>query len=85
MVQTISDPAGASVAMVEKHIRDAHCFLHLQMVRESYWEYLNVFKAEIPRAIRIAETSAYGQSIFEYDPKGKAVEAFEGLVREVIG
>ena len=54
-------------------------------LRECYGGYLNVFKAEIPRAIRIAETSAYGQSIFEYDPKGKAVEAFEGLVREVIG
>ena len=34
-------------------------------LRGSYGEYLNVFKAEIPRAIRIAETSAYGQSIFE--------------------
>lgn len=53
-------------------------------LRESYGEYLNVFQAEIPRAIRIAETSAYGQSIYEYDPKGKAVEAFEGLVGEVI-
>ena len=70
--------------MVEKHIRDARCFLHLQMIRESYGEYLNVFQAEIPRAIRIAETSAYGQSIYEYDPKGKAVEAFEGLVGEGI-
>lgn len=50
--------------MVEKHIRDARCFLHLQMIRESYGEYLNVFQAEIPRAIRIAETSAYGQSIY---------------------
>ena len=53
-------------------------------LRESYGEYLNVFQAEIPRAIRIAETSAYGQSIFEYDPKSKAVEAFERLVGEVI-
>lgn len=53
-------------------------------LRESYGEYLNVFQAEIPRAIRIAETSAYGQSIFEYDPKGKAVEAFEGLVGEIM-
>ena len=74
-----------SVAMVKKHIRDARCFLHLQMVRESYGEYLNVFKAEIPREIRIAEASAYGQSIYEYDPKGKAVEAFEGLVGEGMG
>ena len=44
----------------------------------------NVFQAETPRAIRIAETSAYGQRIFEYDPKGKAVEAFEQLVGEII-
>lgn len=73
-----------SVATMKKHIRDARCFLHLQMVRESYGEYLNVFQAETPRAIRIAETSAYAQSIYEYDPKGKAVEAFEGLVGEVI-
>lgn len=53
-------------------------------LREMYGGHLNVFTAEIPRAIRIAETSAYGQSIFEYDPKGKATEAFEGLVEEVI-
>lgn len=52
-------------------------------LRESYGEYLNVFQAEIPQAIRIAETSAYGQSIFEYDPRSKAVEAFEGLVGEI--
>ena len=52
-------------------------------LRESYGEYLNVFKAEIPRAIRIAETSAYGQSIFEYDPKSRAVEAFEALIEEI--
>ena len=53
-------------------------------LRESYGEYLNVFKAEIPQAIRIVDTSAYGQSIFEYDPKGKAVKTFEGLVGEII-
>ena len=53
-------------------------------LREMYGVYLNVFEAEIPRAIRIAETSAYVQSIYEYDPKGKADEAFERLVGEVI-
>ena len=53
-------------------------------LREMYGAHLNVFEAEIPRAIRIAETSAYGQSIYEYDPKGRAVEAFERLVGEVI-
>ena len=53
-------------------------------LREMYGEHLNVFQSEIPRAIRIAETSAYGQSIYEYDPKGKAAEAFEGVVTEVV-
>ena len=52
--------------------------------REIYGEHLNVFQAEIPRAIRIAETSAYGQSVFEYDPKSRAVEAFEGVVEQVV-
>ena len=52
--------------------------------RTLYGEYLNVFKTEIPQSIRIAEASASGQSIFEYDPKGKAMEALGGLVREII-
>ena len=53
-------------------------------LRTLYGEHLNVFKTEIPQSIRIAEASASGQSIFEYDPKGKAVEAFEMLVKEFI-
>lgn len=52
-------------------------------LRESYGEYLNVFQAEIPQSIRIAEASASGQSIFKYDPKGKATEAFEALIEEI--
>ena len=52
--------------------------------REMYGAHLNVFESEIPRAIRIVETSAYGQNIYEFDPKGKAVEAFERLVGEII-
>ena len=38
------------------------------------------FRTELPQSIRIAESSASGQSIFEYEPKGKAVEAFKTLV-----
>ena len=51
-------------------------------LRTLYGEYLNVFKTEIPQSFRITEASASGQSIFEYDPKGKATEAFEMLVKE---
>lgn len=53
-------------------------------LRTLYGEYLNVFKTEIPQSIRIAEASASGQSIFEYDPKGKAMEMFETLVKEIV-
>lgn len=52
---------------------------------EMYGMHLNVFESEIPRAIRIPKTSVYGQSIYEYDPKGKAVGAFERLVEEICG
>lgn len=29
-------------------------------------------------------TTAYGQSVFEYEPKSRTVEAFERLVTEII-
>jgi len=53
-------------------------------LRTLYGEYLNVFKTEIPQSTRIAEASASGQSIFEYDPKGNAMEVFEKLAEEVL-
>ena len=52
-------------------------------LRTLYGEHLNVFRTEIPQSIRIAEASASGQSIFEYDPKGKATEAFGSLIGEI--
>lgn len=54
-------------------------------LRQLYGAHLNVFETEIPRAIRIAEASANGMSIFAYDPKGKATEAYTAFTNEILG
>ena len=38
----------------------------------------------IPRSVRAAEISAVGKSIFQHDPKGKVVEAYRSLTKEVM-
>ena len=35
-------------------------------------------------AVRAAETSAEGKSIFAHDPKGKVAEAYRALTKEVM-
>lgn len=54
------------------------------LIRDTYCDKINVFKTEIPRSIRAAETSAEGKSIFAYDPLGKVAEAYESLTQEVL-
>ena len=54
-----------------------------QKVRQNYGT--RVLMSEIPRAVRAAEISAVGKSIYEYDPNGKATQAYEKLTKEVLG
>ncbi len=44
----------------------------------------NIFRSVIPRTVRLAEAPSYGQSIFHYEPNGKAAKAYERLGREVL-
>ena len=53
-------------------------------VREIYGKMIPIFEAEIPLSVRAAETSAVAQSIYEYDPKGKAAIAYSMLTKEVL-
>ncbi len=55
-----------------------------RMLREQYGSKFKIFKTEIPTAIKAAETSAAGISLFEYDANGKATRAYEELAREVL-
>ena len=53
-------------------------------VHEVYGKAVPVFEIEIPLSVRAAETSAVAQSIYEYDPKGKAAFAYSALTKEVL-
>ncbi len=43
-----------------------------------------VFRAMIPRSIRLSEAPSFGQSIFEYDPDSSGANAYRYLAEEVI-
>lgn len=53
-------------------------------VRENYGSICRVFKTEIPVAVKAAETTAAGESIFSYDAKSAAAKAYMQLTKEVM-
>lgn len=54
------------------------------IIREKYGGILKIYKAQIPVAIKAAEVSAKGQSIYEYDPKGTVAAAYKAFTKEVL-
>lgn len=55
-----------------------------KLVYETYSSGVKVFETKIPLSVRTAETSLEGRSIYKYDPKGKASEAYRILTKEVL-
>ena len=55
-----------------------------QLVYDSYSSAVKVFDTKIPISVRTAETSLEGSSIYKYDPKGKAADAYRVLTKEVL-
>ncbi len=55
-----------------------------QLVYDSYSSAVKVFETRIPLSVKTAETSLAGSSIYKYDPRGKAAEAYRVLTKEVI-
>lgn len=53
-------------------------------VVESYGKYIKVFKTYIPIAIKAAETTTKGKSIFAYEPNSTVAKAYENLTKEVL-
>lgn len=53
-------------------------------LRETVGQNIRVFETEIPRSVRVAESSISGQSILAYDKGGKAALAYEALTKEVL-
>jgi chromosome partitioning protein len=73
---------GILLTMVDSRTKDAREIADL--VREAYGKSIKVFATEIPRSVRMSETSKAGKSIFAYDGKCKAAEAYRNLTREVL-
>ena len=55
-----------------------------QTLREGYGHILKIYDTEIPLAVKAAEMSAAGKSIFSYDEKGKVAGAYAEFVKEVM-
>lgn len=73
---------GALVTMVDNRTNFAKEIASL--LRQNYGDKLRIFKTEIPLAIKAAETSAEGKSIYSYDAHGKAATAYEALTKEIL-
>ena len=54
------------------------------LLQQSYGGVLRIFKTQIPLAVKAAETSATGTSIFTHDRNGKIAKAYENLAKEVL-
>jgi chromosome partitioning protein len=52
-------------------------------ITAAYGEALRVFETKIPVSVRMTETQASGQSMFEREPNGKLAQAYISLAKEM--
>lgn len=55
------------------------------IIRGTYGNAMRIYKTGIPTAIKAAEVSSKGQSIFAYEPDNAAAKAYKNLTKEVLG
>ncbi len=53
-------------------------------LQEGYGLLFKVYNTQIPRAVKVAESSSEGQSIFSYDKNSKVAQAYKDFAKEVI-
>ncbi len=64
---------------------DSRTRLSIDVVRDVHQRYPELmFRALIPRSVRVAEAPSHGRSIFEYDPGSRGAEAYGLFGTEVI-
>mgnify|MGYP000201153080 CR=1 FL=1 len=73
---------GILLTMVDRRTRYAKDVS--SVIRLNYAKYVKIYKTEIPLSIKAAETSAVGKSIFAYDKKGIAADAYQNFTKEVL-
>lgn len=55
-----------------------------ETLRQQYGSMLKIYKTQIPIAVKAAEISAAGQSIYAYDKNSKVAEAYANFTKEVL-
>ena len=55
-----------------------------ELLRRQYGGILKIYKTQIPVAVKAAETSIAGQSIFAYDKGSAVATAYNELTKEVV-
>ena len=55
-----------------------------ETLRENYGSVLHIYQSQIPLAVKAAEVSAAGKSIYAYDPSSKVAGAYESFTMEVL-
>lgn len=87
-----------TIALIQEHVKpelsvlgavltmfDKRTKLSGDIMDELYKYFPNtIFRSVIPRTVRLAEAPSFGQTILQYDPKGKGARAYERLVREIL-
>ena len=53
-------------------------------IRFNYSKHLTIYKSEIPYCVKASEITAVGKSVYTYDKRGKATEAYRNLTKEVL-
>ena len=53
-------------------------------LRQQYGDFLKIYKTQIPVAVKAAEISAVGRSIFAYDNGSKVAQAYADFTLEVL-
>ncbi len=53
-------------------------------ITEGYGKVIKIFKTNIPMAVKAAETSSKGKSIYTYAPNSTAAQAYRELTKEVL-
>jgi chromosome partitioning protein len=55
----------------------------LDIVTTTYGQYFHIFNTKIPVSVRVTETQARAQSIFDHDPKGRVAESYTAFAKEL--
>lgn len=56
----------------------------LNSLKENYGSVVNIYETQIPLAVKTAESTARGKSIFKYDKNSKVATAYNDFAKEVL-